>query len=52
MYGGVGANVDFFQTGLIGFFILYGILQERIMTIPYGDPPVMFTRYNMNHELS
>jgi len=28
--------------GLIGFFIIYGILQERIMTIPYGDPPVMF----------
>ena len=29
--------------GILFFFIFYGVLQERIMTIPYGDEQVMFT---------
>lgn len=40
------SSIHLTRLGLIGFFILYGILQERIMTVPYGDPPgVKFTRY-------
>merc|ERR1719221_512294 len=29
--------------GIIGMLAIYGVLQERIMSIPYGDPPVKFT---------
>lgn len=29
--------------GILFFFIFYGILQERIMTKPYGDDGAMFT---------
>jgi len=33
----------FYGGGIIGMLVLYGILQERIMTLPYGNPPTMFT---------
>ena len=29
--------------GLMGFFIMYGILQERIMTVPFDEEGTMFT---------
>mmetsp|Transcript_36184 Transcript_36184/g.49657 ORF Transcript_36184/g.49657 Transcript_36184/m.49657 type:complete len:344 (-) Transcript_36184:46-1077(-) len=31
------------SAGLIFFFLIYGVLQERIMTIPYGPNDEMFT---------
>merc|ERR1719454_88838 len=34
---------SFYGAGIIGMLVIYGLLQERIMSIPYGDPPVMFT---------
>jgi adenosine 3'-phospho 5'-phosphosulfate transporter B2 len=34
---------SFYGAGIIGMLVVYGLLQERIMSIPYGDPPVMFT---------
>jgi adenosine 3'-phospho 5'-phosphosulfate transporter B2 len=34
---------SFYGAGIIGMLVIYGILQERIMSIPYGEPPVMFT---------
>lgn len=33
----------FYGGGIIGFLLIYGLLQERIMVMPYGDPPQMFT---------
>jgi len=33
----------FYGAGIIGALIVYGLLQERIMSLPYGDPPVLFT---------
>merc|ERR1719478_948627 len=33
----------FYGAGIIGMLVVYGLLQERIMSLPYGDPPVMFT---------
>merc|ERR1719183_1234450 len=33
----------FYGAGIIGMLVIYGLLQERIMSLPYGDPPVMFT---------
>jgi len=33
----------FYGSGIIGMLVLYGVLQERIMSLPYGNPPVMFT---------
>lgn len=33
----------FYASGIIGMLVVYGILQERIMSLPYGDPPMMFT---------
>jgi adenosine 3'-phospho 5'-phosphosulfate transporter B2 len=32
----------FYGAGIIGMLVIYGLLQERIMSIPYGDPPVLF----------
>jgi len=33
----------FYGAGIIGMLVVYGILQERIMSMPYGDPPIKFT---------
>jgi len=33
----------FYGAGIIGMLVVYGLLQERIMAMPYGDPPVHFT---------
>jgi adenosine 3'-phospho 5'-phosphosulfate transporter B2 len=33
----------FYGAGIIGMLVIYGVLQERIMSMPYGDPPVQFT---------
>jgi len=33
----------FYGAGIIGMLIVYGLLQERIMSLPYGDPPVLFS---------
>jgi adenosine 3'-phospho 5'-phosphosulfate transporter B2 len=33
----------FYASGIIGSLVVYGILQERIMSMPYGKPPMMFT---------
>jgi len=33
----------FYGAGIIGSLVVYGILQERIMSIPYGTPPQNFT---------
>jgi len=33
----------FYGAGIIGMLIMYGLLQERIMSLPYGDPPMLFT---------
>lgn len=30
-------------SGLIAFFLVYGVLQERIMTVPWGESGEMFT---------
>lgn len=32
----------FYGSGIFGSLVLYGVLQERIMAFPYGDPPIMF----------
>jgi len=32
----------FYGSGIIGCLLVYGILQERIMSIPYGNPPLKF----------
>jgi len=32
----------FYGAGIIGSLVVYGILQERIMAVPYGEPPVKF----------
>jgi adenosine 3'-phospho 5'-phosphosulfate transporter B2 len=32
----------FYGSGIIGMLVVYGILQERIMSLPYGEPPEMF----------
>jgi adenosine 3'-phospho 5'-phosphosulfate transporter B2 len=34
---------SFYGAGIIGMLVIYGLLQERIMSMPYGNPPVMFT---------
>eukprot|EP00928_Gymnodinium_smaydae_P024906 TRINITY_DN2000_c0_g1_i11.p1 TRINITY_DN2000_c0_g1~~TRINITY_DN2000_c0_g1_i11.p1 ORF type:complete len:339 (-),score=81.38 TRINITY_DN2000_c0_g1_i11:146-1162(-) len=33
----------FYGAGIIGMLVIYGLLQERIMSIPYGEPPMKFT---------
>jgi len=33
---------SFYGAGIIGMLVVYGILQERIMSIPYGNPPTLF----------
>ena len=32
----------FYGAGIIGMLVIYGLLQERIMSMPYGEPPVRF----------
>jgi len=32
-----------YGAGIISMLIIYGLLQERIMSLPYGDPPVLFS---------
>ena len=32
----------FYGSGVIGMLVIYGLLQERIMSLPYGDPPEYF----------
>jgi adenosine 3'-phospho 5'-phosphosulfate transporter B2 len=34
---------SFYGAGIIGALVIYGVLQERIMSLPYGTPPVLFT---------
>ena len=33
----------FYGAGIIGMLVIYGVVQERIMSIPYGTPAVKFT---------
>jgi len=33
----------FYGAGIVGMLVIYGVLQERIMSLPYGTPPMMFT---------
>merc|ERR1719335_643295 len=33
----------FYGSGIIGTLVIYGLLQERIMSMPYGAPPEKFT---------
>jgi len=33
----------FYGLGIISMLVVYGIIQERIMSMPYGDPAVYFT---------
>lgn len=33
---------SFYGAGIIGMLVIYGILQERIMAVPYGEPPAYF----------
>jgi len=33
----------FYGIGIIGMLVIYGLQQERIMSLPYGTPPMMFT---------
>jgi len=33
----------FYGGGIIGGLVIYGVLQERIMSLPYGQPPQKFT---------
>jgi len=33
----------FYGAGIIVCLVIYGLLQERIMSMPYGDPPEYFT---------
>merc|ERR1719498_743678 len=33
----------FYASGIIIGLVIYGLLQERIMSMPYGNPPQMFT---------
>jgi adenosine 3'-phospho 5'-phosphosulfate transporter B2 len=32
----------FYGSGIISCLVIYGLLQERIMSIPYGEPPLKF----------
>jgi adenosine 3'-phospho 5'-phosphosulfate transporter B2 len=32
-----------YGSGIIGSLVVYGVLQERIMSVPYGTPPLNFT---------
>jgi len=36
------AECIFYASGIIGGLVIYGLLQERIVTMPYGTPPVHF----------
>eukprot|EP00408_Alexandrium_pacificum_P010798 CAMPEP_0171224578 /NCGR_PEP_ID=MMETSP0790-20130122/36362_1 /TAXON_ID=2925 /ORGANISM="Alexandrium catenella, Strain OF101" /LENGTH=126 /DNA_ID=CAMNT_0011690581 /DNA_START=10 /DNA_END=387 /DNA_ORIENTATION=- len=33
----------FYASGIIGMLVVYGVLQERIMTVPYGDDTFTFS---------
>jgi adenosine 3'-phospho 5'-phosphosulfate transporter B2 len=32
----------FYASGIIGALLCYGVIQERIMSMPYGEPPLRF----------
>jgi adenosine 3'-phospho 5'-phosphosulfate transporter B2 len=41
---GAAAWCCFYGAGIIGMLVIYGILQERIMSIPYGTAPPTYFR--------
>lgn len=37
-WGERGGELVMCTAGIMGFFVFYGFLQEKLMTSPYGDP--------------